>query len=483
MKPYSLTPRRTQPSVPMLVLAAIAVLVTMTAVFLGKLNATTATLSVVLAVSILAIRPRNELLRLFKLFLLATFCVLPAWQLAAGDAIYLDLLKEDSTSVLLWFFLSVAGIWVLKISLDLAQRRLIERDNTPADQSGVTGLVYFFTLTSVAAIAFIYLKLGGYAKIVELYDERLQSSVTGYDPLGGLGIVQALANTAPLWIFVCLTLRPRCSRLMTTVAFAQIGVLGWLASGVFGNRQGIIFAYLFAASIYHFLVAPISRRTAKMSAILMAVVALVLMPIKFGIDYSDLGNLTERFADQRSLELSMGPVSFFLFRDLSRFDVQTQTIETVTKNTYDLPMGRSFVGAAASVIPKALWEDRPSTFAEEKSDIVNEVQSSGDAETTLLFGMPGEFLANFGLIGYVLSFSLPALLMVAVNSISGSRNRKWLPLKVVLMPLPFLFFLFDSNVLAYYVVRWIVLFALPMAFVLRFSEDHNKAAAFGGPKS
>lgn len=121
----------------------------------------------------------------------------------------------------------------------------------------------------------------------------------------------------------------------------------------------------------------------------MAVVALVLMPIKFGIDYSDLGNLTERFADQRSLELSMGPVSFFLFRDLSRFDVQTQTIETVTKNTYDLPMGRSFVGAAASVIPKALWEDRPSTFAEEKSDIVNEVQSSGDAETTLLFGMLG----------------------------------------------------------------------------------------------
>jgi len=34
-------------------------------------------------------------------------------------------------------------------------------------------------------------------------------------------------------------------------------------------------------------------------------------------------------------------------------------------------------------------------------------------------------------------------------------------------PLPFLFFLFDSNVLAYYAIRWIVLFALPMALLLR----------------
>jgi len=179
----------------------------------------------------------------------------------------------------------------------------------------------------------------------------------------------------------------------------------------------------------------------------------------------------------------MGPVSFFLFRDLSRFDVQAQTIETVMKTSYDLPMGRSFAGAAASIVPKAIWDDRPATFAQEKSDIVSDVQSSGGDETTLLFGMPGEFLANFGLIGYVLAFGFPALLLVAVNALSGSRHRKWLPLKIVLMPLPFLFFLFDSNVIAYYVVRWIVLFALPMAFVLRFSDRGNETVSPGGRMS
>ena len=265
--------RRERASLPMLVLAAGGILIAVGALFLGKITGLTAMLAAILAVSILAIRPRNELLRLFKLFLLATFCVLPAWQLAAGDEIYLNLLPQDSTSVMLWFLLSIAGVWFLKLSLDVAQRRLGPRERIAYGQTGVTGLVYFFALASVAAIVLIYVKLGGYANIVQLYDERLQSSVTDYDPLGGLGIVQALANTAPLWIFVCLTLRPCCSKLMTAFAFAQLGALGWLSSGVFGNRQGIIFVYLFAALLYHFLIAPVSRRAAKTSAVLLAVIA------------------------------------------------------------------------------------------------------------------------------------------------------------------------------------------------------------------
>jgi len=475
--------RRAQPSISMLLLAATAILSMIVALFLGKITGVTAMLSAILAVSILTISPRNELLRLFKLFLLATFCVLPAWQLAAGDEIYLNLLPQDSTAVMLWFLLSIAGVWFLKFSLDVAQRRLVTREVTSYGRPGVTAGAFFFALASLATLLFIYVKLGGYAKILELYDDRLQTSVTDYDPLGGLGILQALANTAPLWVFVCLTLRPRCGKLMKAFAFVQLGVLGWLSSGVFGNRQGIIFVYIFAALLYHFLVAPISRRTAKTTAALLAVVALALMPLKFGIDYSNLGEMAENFADQRALELSMGPVSFFLFRDLSRFDVQAQTIKTVMKTSYDLPMGRSFAGAAASIVPKAIWDDRPTTFAHEKSEIVSDVESSGDDETTLLFGMPGEFLANFGLIGYVLAFGFPALLLVAVNALSGSRHRKWLPLKIVLMPLPFLFFLFDSNVIAYYVVRWIVLFALPMAFVLRFADRGNETVSEGGRTS
>jgi hypothetical protein len=191
------------------------------------------------------------------------------------------------------------------------------------------------------------------------------------------------------------------------------------------------------------------------------------MPLKFGLGYDDVANLSQRFAEQRDLDLSMGPVSAFLFRDLSRFDVQTLAIDAVTQPGYAYPMGRSFVGAVASVVPSALWSDRPDTFALEKSDIVRDLERTALDKTTLLFGMPGEFLVNFGIAGFVLAFVIPALLLVMQNN-TGKRERKWLPLRAVLWPLPFLFFLFDSNVLVYYTVRWILLFGVPMAFVLNW---------------
>lgn len=82
---------------------------------------------------------------------------------------------------------------------------------------------------------------------------------------------------------------------------------------------------------------------------------------------------------------------------------------------------------------------------------------------------------NFGIAGFVLSFAIPAILLVVQNN-TGIRSRRWLPLQVVMWPLPFLFFLFDSNVMVYYTVRWILLFGLPMAFVLRQPRRSRRAA-------
>ncbi|MFP3560050.1 hypothetical protein SB861_57120, partial [Paraburkholderia sp. SIMBA_049] len=116
----------------------------------------------------------------------------------------------------------------------------------------------------------------------------------------------------------------------------------------------------------------------------------------------------------------------FLFRDLSRFDVQALAIDTATQPAYAYPMGRSFVGAIASIVPSALWSDRPDTFALEKSEIMRDFERTALDKTTLLFGMPGEFLVNFGIAGFVLSFAIPAILLVVQNN-TGIRSRRWLP--------------------------------------------------------
>ncbi|WP_196485451.1 hypothetical protein [Burkholderia cepacia] len=432
-----------------------------------------------LLLAIAGIRPRNPSVRWFRIFLFFILGVFPLWQLLAGDEIYLRLLPQDSLAVALWYVLSLFGVLVVKLMLDAYANRLREPEwrFEPGVRAG--GLTYLFALLSLGALAFIYVKLGGYARIAELYDTRVEQTGTDNDPFRGLGVVQALANTSPLWVFVCLTMRRRRSTWLTAVAFIQLGVLGWLSSGIAGSRQGIVFVLVFALFVHHAFVARIGPRTIRTAGIGVALVGLLLMPLKFGLGYDDIANLSLRFAEQRYLELSMGPVSAFLFRDLSRFDVQALAIDTVTQPGYAYPMGRSFAGAVASIVPSALWSDRPDTFALEKSEIVRDLERTALDKTTLLFGMPGEFLVNFGIVGFVIAFALPALLLVVQNNV-GTRARKWLPLRAVMWPLPFLFFLFDSNVLVYYTVRWILLFGVPMAFVLRgprSSHDPPRPAA------
>ncbi|MFM0238861.1 hypothetical protein [Paraburkholderia phytofirmans] len=409
------------------------------------------------------------MMRLWRLFGIVYFCLLPAGQLIARDEIYLTLLPEQNPATIVWFMLNIVGIWAMNFTFVVMRRRHSARV-AMLDQPRavvVSRWVYGFALLALAALAFIYIKLGGYRQIAQLYADRLETSVTQNDPLEGLGVVQALANTAPLWVFACAMLRPWRARVVTVAAFTQLVVLGWLSSGVFGNRQGIVFVVLFACLIYHAFVARISSRAAKVVGICVAVGGLAMIPLKFGIDYSKIDDLPKDFADQRMLELSMGPLSFFLFRDLSRFDVQVQALDSVSRPGYALGMGRSFVGGAAAIVPKAIWKDKPETFAREKSDIVRETETNQSDETTLLFGIPGEFLVNFGVPGYLLSFVVVAWMIARINRMGLGTNWRWLPVKVVSYPLPFLFFLFDSNVLAYYGMRWIVLFALPLALLLK----------------
>ncbi|MGC3024518.1 hypothetical protein ACPUER_05075 [Burkholderia sp. DN3021] len=471
--------RGRQPGVmgPTLVVGVLAAIVA-TVVITGRANGMILLLDGALLLAIAGIRPSTSTVRWFRIFLFFVLGVFPLWQLLAGDEIYLRLPPQDSAAVALWYCLSLAGVLVAKLILDLHSPRLTEHAFRLESGVRAGGLAYLFALLSLGALAFIYVKLGGYARIAELYDARIEQTGTEHDPFRGLGVVQALANTSPLWVFVCLTLRRRRNGLLTAAAFAQLGVLGWLSSGVAGNRQGIVFVLVFALFLYHDFVARIRPAMVRAVGIGVALTGILLMPLKFGLGYSDVASLPQRFAEQRDLELSMGPVSAFLFRDLSRFDVQIIAIDAVAQPGYDYPMGRSFVGALASVVPGAIWDGRPDTFALEKSEIVRDLERTTLDKTTLLFGMPGEFLVNFGMLGFVLSFAIPAALLVVQNLV-GARSRKWLPLRAVMWPLPFLFFLFDSNVMVYYTMRWILLFGVPLAFVLVWPRQPHASVRVG----
>ena len=424
--------------------AGLCIALCFTLLYIGMIQVVTVVLDCLLITATLSIRPANATIWWFRVFILFSVGLFPAWQLLAGDEIYLRLLPQDSSAVVLWYLLTLAGVTLMKLVLDSKTGQLKEWARPAERNARVTGVAYLFAAMSLCALTLIYVKLGGYGRVSQLYEQRVESNGTDYDPFRGLGVIQALANTAPLWIFVCLTVRKRRNTLFTLIAFAQLVVLGWLSAGIAGSRQGILFVLVFALFIYNNFVRPISAKQARIYGLGIALAGIVLIPLKLGLGYDDIGKLPERFAEQRQLDVSMGPLSSILFRDLSRFDVQIIAIDTIDKPAYDLAWGRSFVGAVTSIMPTALWGNKPDTFAQEKTEIVSALESGTMDRTTLLFGMPGEFLINFGHIGFVLSFLIPAYLLVLVNRV-GRRSRRWLPLRAVIWPLPFLFFLFDSN--------------------------------------
>lgn len=156
----------------------------------GHMHGVLLLLNGALLLAIAGIRPSNPTVRWFRIFLFFFLGVFPLWRLLAGDEIYLHLLPQDSLAVALWYGLSIAGVLVVKLTLDAYASRLREPEwhFEPGVYAG--GLAYLFALLSLGALAFIYIKLGGYARIAELYDTRVEQTGTDNDPFRGLGVIE-----------------------------------------------------------------------------------------------------------------------------------------------------------------------------------------------------------------------------------------------------------------------------------------------------
>lgn len=133
------------------------------ALYLGSTDTLTAGLVLLEAVSIFCIKADNELLKLWRLFALAYFCVLPAAQLVAHDEIYLTLLPEQNPTTIAWFVLNIIGIWGMNFTLIAmrGRRTTVALPSETRRSAVVSRWAYMFALLALAALAFIYVKLGG----------------------------------------------------------------------------------------------------------------------------------------------------------------------------------------------------------------------------------------------------------------------------------------------------------------------------------
>ncbi|MCA1602267.1 MAG: hypothetical protein LC776_11700 [Acidobacteria bacterium] len=111
-----------------------------------------------------------------------------------------------------------------------------------------------------------------------------------------------------------------------------------------------------------------------------------------------------------------------LLGDLARSDVQAYLLYQLAtpESDYEYAWGRTYLGAAALLIPQTIWPERPPTKVKEGTEVQYGMSAyhNGLLVSSRIYGLAGETMLNFGPIMVPLAFSLLGFIV--------GRVRYWL---------------------------------------------------------
>jgi len=396
-------------------------------------------------------------------FLILTFSLIPFIQLTTNSFMYLEPIDGNSTATVLWFLFVITFIFTLKL-LEPKEINYIRTNKLtmPTTRAG------FYIITFLSGLSYLYFisKFGGVGGLLADYDVRLESSVTDHNALKGMGVLQALANVFPVFLFFILVKITRKDSFITFLFLSfMVIVLSFLVSGIFGSRQGVIFVIWSCFWLWHRTKRNFSPTQIKNLFMGGVGLMLIMMPLKFFGSDASMEKLLE-FNELRRVNVVAGPLGFLLLRDVGRFDVQNVITESLINDELDIQYGKTLVGGALAPIPSAIFPNKPWSPTDVKNELFLGEFWGYQTGTTLLVGLPGEFIINFGYFGYMLFAIALCVLLTYIVKVNGLAviDSRFVFFEVFLIPLPFLFFIFDSNVIGFYIFKWLVLFSLVSFF-------------------
>lgn len=314
--------------------------------------------------------------------------------------------------------LNLLGLLAYRATRDrvIASTRRSRQVRWRIDRRRFVPIIALALVVSGALQLWVYANYGGILGYIQAYRvSETQNAAT----FQGMGLTFAISESFPiLALMVCAVyVQKRGGRLSWAKIVALLlgfFILSMLFGGLRGSRSNTIWAMFWAVGIVHFLVRPISKKF-----ILVGCVFLVAFMYFYGF-YKSAGldglrafqggdaqaALTQKTG--RSLqELALG--------DLGRSDSQAFLLYRLRSpnSDYHYAWGRTYVGDLALLIPRTVWPDRPPTKVKEGTDILFGAGSyrPGVWETSLVFGLAGEAMLNFGPIAVPLAFVILGVLV------------------------------------------------------------------------
>jgi hypothetical protein len=283
------------------------------------------------------------------------------------------------------------------------------------------GRLLFLSVVSLATSASMqyltYERFGGVSGMIESYTSRR----AGEDPFEGLGWISVFAESFPVILAIAVGVLTRGSKIWRSpitmgVVMLLVFVSAIYFGGLKGSRSTIFFTLVWAAGILHFWVRPISKRVLVVFPLVLFLFMNVYLFYKRG-GVEGILNIADPMAREELSQGGLGgqPELYILLHDFARADMNALVLFLVhTADDYEYAGGRSYLAAVLSVIPRAIWPDKPETLGKERAELL--FGRGADVYVPYAIGMAGEAAMNFGPLAIPLTFVLVALGVVAAHA-------------------------------------------------------------------
>jgi hypothetical protein len=286
-------------------------------------------------------------------------------------------------------------------------------------------------LISIAAEVYVLYSFGGIVGLIHTFSEdQYKFNDTGWLFMlsESLPILMMIGVSAFWW-------KRRISWALLSPLLMFFLSLQFLLGGLRGSRQNSIWAMVWALGIVHFGIRRVSRRTIG----LFAIAAVTFMYFYGFYKYAGAEGvkaLTDSEWRTSAAAKSGRGFGNVLVQDLGRSDVQAFALYRLTTDAgaYEYAYGRTYIGAINLLVPRWIEKDRLPTKGKWTTNLEYGLGAyeSNHQQSSRVYGLAGEAMLNFGILGVPLAFGLFGWLIAQMSTLANSVDRN--DCRILLVP-------------------------------------------------
>lgn len=301
----------------------------------------------------------------------------------------------------------------------------------------------------------VYDRMGGVLGYMSTYSQA--------EAFQGMGWIFMISESFPIIALIAFAIYARHRGIGDSWTMLIGVLLAYLSfklffGGLRGSRSNTIWGVCWAVGIIHFWV----RRVPK-KATLIGIVCLISFMYLYGF-YKALGvEALEALQASEGVTALAGETGRTLeatiLSDLARSDVQAFLLYRLLSHPddYQFAVGRTYLGAAALLVPSSFWPGRPPTKVKEGTEVQYGAGSyvPGKLQSSRVYGLAGEAMLNFGPLAVPLAFAMLGLVVGRVRHMLPtlrSKDARFL-LYPLLINLCFVILVSDSDNVVFFILK------------------------------